>query len=177
MHSQGWQWACGTRPCQICHSVSPWRCNLKGKKACFAKQQIKIALPIQHIHSPCVLKIHLLTAITGMRTGCSGMGGDGLVSSCAVSQTVWICWWFLLLRPLGSSRVGAWELRVMFSLQDLCYHRNKARKFSFPMPRAIFRVVCQHREISSLLHRWSGFARPWNYICMVTAASWILSTP
>lgn len=38
------------------------------KKACFAKQQIKIALPIQHIHSLCVLKIHLLTAITGIRS-------------------------------------------------------------------------------------------------------------
>lgn len=68
VYSQGCLWPCGSRTCQICHPMSPWRCHLKAKKACFTKQQIKIALPIQHIHSLCVLKIQLLTAITGMRT-------------------------------------------------------------------------------------------------------------
>lgn len=40
----GGQRACGSTSCQLCHSVSPWRCHLKGKKAHFSKNQIKIAL-------------------------------------------------------------------------------------------------------------------------------------
>lgn len=40
---------------------------------------------------------------------------------CAISQTPLSCRQFLLRKPIGSSRVGALKLWVMFSLQDLYY--------------------------------------------------------
>lgn len=40
----GWQRARSSRSCQLCRSMSPWRCHLKGRKAHFSKTQVKIAL-------------------------------------------------------------------------------------------------------------------------------------
>lgn len=85
--SQGWQRACGSRSCQLCHSVSPWRCHLKGKKAHFSKNQIKIALSYSaypfpmHTWSPfadCIHKNKDLGALPGV----AGRGGAG----------AWLCY-------------------------------------------------------------------------------------
>lgn len=178
MSSQGWLWACGSRPCQLCHSVSPWRCHLKGKKkSLFRKTTDKNSTS----YSAHPFPVHTQNSFADCNhrnkdLGALGWAGVQLchqpnhVELLAVPppQTLW--------QQQGRS-IGAeghvWPSGPVLSVLT----HSKKRKFSFPMPRAIFRVVCWRREVSSLLHRWSGFERPWNYICMVTASPWILSSP
>ena len=98
--SRGWQRAHGSGFCQPCHAVSPWRSHLKGKKARFSENQVKIALsysaypfPVhtQNLFADCNGKNQDLGALPAR------LGGDKPEPGCADSQTPPRC------RPLHSA--------------------------------------------------------------------------